>query len=222
MAAPPRSHSCTPSAPARSPLGCARKGPAPCRCRAPTRCLQAAKAKQPQKAIEIFEAMSEVGVQVGAAAPRADSGAPCLLCASGAPCCFPQACTGSSHEGRGRLAAMVWLPAGGLEGQLQMQAWCRCLLHQAHERPFLAANFIRGHTVQPCATFCVLQPNTFSYSALISALARAGRWQVRQRPCPACPAFPVQQAVRTTRHARPSSDAPVLTLLAACCPACLV
>lgn len=33
------------------------------------RCPQAAKAKQPQKAIEIFEAMSEVGVQVGTVAP---------------------------------------------------------------------------------------------------------------------------------------------------------
>lgn len=97
------------------------------------RCLQAAKAKQPQKAIEIFEAMSAVGMQVGLAA--ASKGWPCLLLCGA--CC------------------------------------CRC-------RVFCAAFTPRPDGPPPCLP-CRLQPNTFSYSALISALARAGRWQVGPR-----------------------------------------
>lgn len=43
------------------------------------------------------------------------------------------------------------------------------------------------HVSEPsCSCACpALQPNTFSYSALISALARAGLWRVRS----ASPAF---------------------------------
>lgn len=84
-------------------------------------CLQAAKAKQPLKAIEIFEAMASAGVQVRA-------------------------------QGAGRRS-------------------CRMRALPTHIPPATTH-------LHPPPT---LQPNTFSYSALISALARAGRWQEAER-----------------------------------------
>ena len=97
--------------------------PADLLCAGPV-CLQAAKAKQPLKAIEIFEAMASAGVQVRA-------------------------------QGAGRRSCRA----------------CRMRALPTHIPPATTH-------LHPPPT---LQPNTFSYSALISALARAGRWQEAER-----------------------------------------